>query len=321
MRPYIRFILSSGAGKGRASELIHEIRRVYPQATHSVVGTGAEECGEVTISLTTGPDDIRMVASQWAEFHGDQGVCFLAGGDGSINEIASVLRDTGCAFGVLPAGTGNDFARTLYDGRVSPRFALQLVGCTRNAEVEPIDMLAVNDTFCVNLFSLGFDTEVLREALRLVGTYPWLGQGAYAAAVARLAFRDKSTPLNCEVLTETGEHVSLQQECTVLLVGNGEYYGSGYHPLPGALLDDGLADVLWADPLNLAQFGALLGSYRRGTHMGNSKLHHTRAREVSLSRTDGQDVLWNVDGIVYSSPEVHIRVLPGALNLARIPCR
>ena len=343
-RPHIRFILSRGAGKGAAHRLISEIRRYYPHATHTSVGaTKAEvtqraterepvcdpehlresESSTVTISLTSGPDHVHRLALEWDEMWGDRGVVYIAGGDGSVNEVGAALARRKCAFGVIPMGTGNDFARGLYDGKVSRRDALALVERTRHAHFAPIDALWANEHICVNVFSLGYDTIVLREALRLHDRWPALGGLSYVGGVLRTSLQEKATPLRfsyyyCGAAGDLGQPQRVEQECTAMLVGNGQYYGSGYRPLPQAVLDDGAADLLYADAMSLAKFATLIGSYRRGTHLHNSKVHLARMRELRVERSDGEPLLWNVDGIIHESASVALRLEPAALTLARL---
>lgn len=147
---------------------------------------------------------MRELAAEWDRFWGDSGVCYVAGGDGSVNEVASALVGQACAFGVIPAGTGNDFARSLYQGDVGYNEALGLVGATKQAEFSPIDVLKVNDQYSVNVFSLGYDTEVLNEAMHIQRRFRKLGSSAYAAGVLRTLLRKSqfrydsptSTPLD-----------------------------------------------------------------------------------------------------------------------------
>ncbi|QRV01531.1 hypothetical protein JTE88_05300 [Arcanobacterium phocisimile] len=318
-RPHIRFILSRGAGKGRAHALTQEILHQYPHATHTRLGDRRENAGEVTISLTRGPDHVRELAAEWDRFWGDSGVCYVAGGDGSVNEVASALVGQACAFGVIPAGTGNDFARSLYQGDVGYNEALGLVGATKQAEFSPIDVLKVNDQYSVNVFSLGYDTEVLNEAMHIQRRFRKLGSSAYAAGVLRTLLRKKSIPLRFTYLDATGQRVNIEQSCTAFVVGNGRMYGGGYQPLPDALLDDSVADLFYADKMGLMRFARLLVDYRHGAHTTKPQAHMAQILEIDVERGDGEPLLWNVDGIVHESPTVHLENIPNAVSLARLP--
>ena len=346
-RSHIRFILSRGAGKGMdrsgaANELIMEILRVYPQATHSTVGMSAEECGDVTISLTYSEHDVYDLAHEWDEMWGSSGVVYIAGGDGSVNEVASALAGKACAFGVIPMGTGNDFARGLYGPKISLKLAVSLIEKTATAQFGPIDLLRADaeeesdvldeltsshalhhvpegtPTYCINVFSLGYDTQVLLEALRMTERVPAVGRFAYLAAAARTGTWDKGTPLRIEATSSEGESVEVEQRCAAMIVGNNAYYGGGYNPLPEAVLDDGLADALYVDDLKFASFVHMIQKYRRGTHTKDPRAHFLRTDRIRIERTDGEDVLWNVDGVVHRSVAVEISVVPGALTLARL---
>ncbi|OKL47343.1 diacylglycerol/lipid kinase family protein [Boudabousia marimammalium] len=317
-RPRIRFILSKGAGKGNAHKLAKEILAQYPSAKHTELGQAGIYPSDVEISLTRGPDHVSQLATEWAQMWGSQGVCYVAGGDGSVNEVANALAGTDCAFGVIPAGTGNDFARNLYGEDTGYRGSIELVAATKHAQFGPIDLLQVNDEYCVNVFSLGYDTEVLRKAMALQRRFRSLGSSAYKAAVLRTIFYQKAIDLDFEYQEPDSPARSMEHTCTVFVVGNGRMYGGGYRPLPAAMLDDGQADLLYSDDLNLLGIGRLLASYRRGTHQSSPKVHMTRVGSVSVRRSDGQPLLWNIDGIVFESDTVQIKNIPRAVNLARL---
>ncbi|WP_216395079.1 diacylglycerol/lipid kinase family protein [Arcanobacterium phocae] len=317
-RPYIRFILSRGAGKGNAHALAQEIRSCYPHATHSELGGDRRQAGRVTISLTRGPDHVQKLAAEWNEFWGKKGVCYVAGGDGSVNEVVQALAGKDCAFGVIPMGTGNDFARSLYGEDVGYRDALSLISATKNVGFSPIDVLQVNDLYCANVFSLGYDTEVLREAMRVQRRFRALGSSAYGLGVARTLWREKSVPLAFSYHDIAGEHHQIEQACTVFVVGNGRMYGGGYQPLPDALLDDAHADFLYSDSLSLLGIGRLLAKYRDGSHTESPVAHMDEIVDLHVERIDGESLLWNIDGLIYESDAVDIKNIPSAVTLARL---
>ncbi|QJC21929.1 diacylglycerol/lipid kinase family protein [Arcanobacterium buesumense] len=317
-RPYIRFILSRGAGKGNAHALAQEIRACYPHATHSELGGSRSQAGRVTISLTRGPDHVQKLAAEWNSFWGNQGVCYVAGGDGSVNEVVQALAGKDCAFGVIPMGTGNDFARSLYAQDVGYRDALTLISATKNVEFSPIDVLRVNDFYCANVFSLGYDTEVLRAAMRVQRRFRALGSAAYGLGVARTLWHEKSVPLAFSYHDTAGEYHQIEQACTVFVVGNGRMYGGGYQPLPGALLDDSHADFLYSDSLSLLGIGRLLTKYRDGSHTASPVAHTDTIVDLHVERIDGEPLLWNIDGLIYESESVDIKNIPGSVTLARL---
>ncbi|MDP9801652.1 YegS/Rv2252/BmrU family lipid kinase [Arcanobacterium wilhelmae] len=310
----IRFVLSRSAGRGRAHRLVDAIRRVYPNATHTRVGSSREAAGDVTISMTYGPADVAQLAREWREWHGADGVVYVAGGDGSVSETASALAGSECAFGVIPMGSGNDFARGLYNGDVGERAALALVAGTVAPQVRPIDLLQVNDVTCVNVFSLGYDTRILRNAMRVGRAVPFAGSLAYPIAVVGavgMRKRDFVRVLGTDV---GGEKFRIEQDVTVCAVGNGRFYGGGYQPLPEAKIDDGVADFLYSEPVGLMGFAAVIGKYRGGSHVGDRRVHMRRVRSLVIEGE--RELLWNVDGQIHESSRIAIHVLPGAVRLA-----
>ncbi|MCI7551331.1 MAG: diacylglycerol kinase family protein [Actinomycetaceae bacterium] len=312
----IRFILSRSAGSGKAQALINEIFRWFPEATHSKPGTPRERCGDVTISLTRSADDVRVFTREWRDFWADDGVVFIAGGDGSLNETISELVGSGCAFGVLPMGTGNDFARALYEGHISPEHAISRVRNIAHVQYRSIDSMRANGMPCVNMFSLGYDTQVLDAALALQRRYRRYGSLSFAAGVIKTLPQDKTTPLRFRYTSSEGEESSVEQGATVLTIGNSQYYGGGFRPLPHAMIDDGALDLMHVDSLSMPSFARLITKYRSGRHLEDPRVHTAKVTSVDIERSDGKDLLWNIDGIIHHSRSVHIEVKPASLVLA-----
>lgn len=320
----VRFIISSKAGsRGRragaeAESLADSIRKVFEQAGRPV---------DIVISSHEG--HVAAAASQWQALHGDRALVYVCGGDGSINEVASVFAGQVGSMGVIPFGTGNDFARGLYGDRKIDRLNRQLVQSSLNPEVRKVDTLSVNGRTCVNVFSLGYDTEVLDQAYRLMELMPELGRLAYPAAVLKTLFNSKVKKLDLEF---TGcpypnngelfeERVKLQADSTITACGNSSFYGSGFCPFPHADITDGWADLLFTEPLKLFEFIPLIGRYRKtdGSYANHPKIKLYRVKDVTIQSVDREPILANIDGIILKSHRYRLEVCPKSLNLAYLP--
>jgi diacylglycerol kinase (ATP) len=164
----------------------------------------------------------------------DGDVVVVAGGDGSLNHVVNALRGRldGMTFALLPAGTGNDLARTLeipLDARAAAEQAAQWkpraldVGRARGGG---IDRLFVNA--CVGGFAVEVDEVVSDDLKRLVGP------AAYWVAAAKvLADLPRFDVWLNEVRVE---------ECVAVGVGNGRMAGGGVKMWPGANPSDGILD-------------------------------------------------------------------------------
>lgn len=204
--------------------------------------------------------DGALVAEEVARAAARKGrTVVAAGGDGTIHVVANGVLAAGPevpAMGVLPLGSGNDFARAL--GRVGRGLA-SAVRALVDPRVIAIDVGRVNGgEWFVNGIGVGFDAEVVH---RLRGSPA--GPLGYFPTIARtiLSYR----PQRYRVSWATGE---LDASGLMLAAMNGQSEGGGFRLTPDARLDDGLLDVCWVDPIGLLQFVRYVLRVRRGTHSG-----------------------------------------------------
>ena len=231
----------------------------------------------------------------------------VAGGDGSLHVVVQRLWDRGSLgdtlLGLVPLGTGNDFARGL-GLPLDPVAAAEVAGSGRARSLD----LLVDDGggVVVNMAHAGLGAEAAEDAKALKHR---LGPLAYPVGAAIAAVRDQGWELEVEV---DGEPLGGQAELMVA-VGNGRMIGGGTPVCPEASVDDGLLDVVVVNATGPAARAAFAAALRRGRHLERDDVHHTRGREVLIS---GDPVSHNVDGEV--SDELDERtysVVPGAWSL------
>jgi YegS/Rv2252/BmrU family lipid kinase len=183
------------------------------------------------VFLTTAAQHARTLARDAV----DRGARLVIawGGDGTVNEVASVLAFGPAALGVVPAGSGNGLARTL-GVPWSPAEALRVA--LRGAD-RLIDVGELGGRLFVNVAGIGLDAEVaLRfntHARERRGLLPYLALGLQS--VLRDSARDYTIRLD-------GEPV--RRRALLVFCANGQQYGSGACMIPGARLDDGVLDLM-----------------------------------------------------------------------------
>ena len=265
---------------------------------------------DVEVVATADPGDVRTTIRDI----GDR-TLVVAGGDGSLHVVVQALWDLGGAellaattLGLIPLGTGNDFARTAgIPLEPAEAGALLLEGTAR-----PTD-LVVDDagTVVVNATHAGMSAAA---SARSGDLKPRLGPAAYPVAaflegIGDVGFRG----------SVTADGVTLVADEDLLLVGagNGESIGGGTPLFPDAVLDDGELEVLVAratGPLARVGFAARL---RSGDHVDRDDVVTTRAREVTVR---GEAVPHCLDGEVSDPVAARTyRVEAGALRLVRPP--
>jgi diacylglycerol kinase (ATP) len=293
-----RLIANPGAGTDRAPVLLplinEKLRTVFE---------------DLDVTITTGGDDVEHAAARSARDGCD--ALFVAGGDGTLNRVLRGLLTAGGAIprlpiGVIPAGTGNDFAKALGLGE-DPDTALDgLVAC----RVIDVDVGTLNDVPFINTSAGGFVADVsdaVTEPLK-----DRAGKLAYLIGGARALLG--SEPFSARVVTSEAPGVppalAESRELRMFAVCNARFIGGGYPIAPGALIDDGMVDVLVVPQLPALEFIAALQRIAAGEEGDRSDLIQFRASAFDLvfSRT----VKVNTDGEVLETDHARYRVHPRA---------
>ena len=230
-----------------------------------------------------------------------------AGGDGTVHEVANGLMRAGAraSLGVLPLGSGDDFAKMLAPG--------DAVGRLARRSVRALDVGRMRSDGVVRWFANGMDIGFGAHAARNVRRVPGFltGLGAYIGALAITLVRYP----RLEVRLQLDDEPPFVHATTMTAVMNGCTFGGSFHVCPGARADDGLFDLLIAQRVGRLAILGLVPKIMRGTHTGDPRLRMARARRVLIESDD--PLLVEADGeIVFENARrLEIEVLPGALRV------
>jgi YegS/Rv2252/BmrU family lipid kinase len=229
------------------------------------------------------------------------GAVAVAGGDGTVGLAAGVLAGTNAVLGVLPAGTGNDFARTL-------DLPLDLEGAARaisGGTVRAVDVGAVNGRLFVNAASLGLSAEVARRVGAAQKRH--LGRLAYPLAALRLLFSHR--PFRVRFAGD----VEFAGWTHQVVVANGRYQGGGTPTLEEADPSSGRLAVYVVEGRSrwiVFLVGLLV---RFGRHTDLPPTQTFEARRFSI-QTDGPQRI-DADGEEIATTPAEFSILPGALRV------
>jgi diacylglycerol kinase (ATP) len=189
--------------------------------------------GAATIRATetTGSGDGAWAARTALEAGTDRVIVW--GGDGTLNEVAGVLLDTGVCLGILPGGSGNGFAR----GLGLPLAVQNAVAVAMHGRARDIDTGMVGGRTFLNLAGIGFDAAV---ADRFNTRNMRRGLGPYVTSIFHVWRTFESQRFRLRL--DTGIPVDL--EAHFVVVCNGQQYGHGARIAPAAAFDDGMFDVV-----------------------------------------------------------------------------
>ncbi|MEV6281285.1 YegS/Rv2252/BmrU family lipid kinase [Kribbella sp. NPDC051770] len=284
----IALVVNPTSGRGLGARVAPVVRQRLEQGGLSV------DLYETTCAEDVGRISAEVIAS------GADGVA-LVGGDGTLHLGAQVLAKSGMPFGVIPAGTGNDFARGLGVPLKDPAAAADLIvaGQTRT-----VDLGVAAGEFITTVVAGGFDSLVNKRANAM--TWP---KGNARYTVATLAELRTFTPLSY-VVTVDGERI--ETDAMLVAVGTGPTYGGGLQICAGAEIDDGLLDVTIIKPVSRLTLLQLFPKLSKGTHVGHPAVHALRGREVRL---ESPTVTAYGDGELLGPLPLDITIAPGALTV------
>jgi diacylglycerol kinase family enzyme len=266
----------------------------------------------VGVLSAAGPTEVHMstdAAALDAALTGLDGrIPVVAGGDGSLHLVVNRLRRAGrldqVTLGLVPLGTGNDFARA---ARV-PLDPLAAAVALTTARPRRFDLLE-DDTgrVVVNAAHAGLGAEAAAAA---ADHKPRLGALAYPLGALLAGLREEGWVLRVSV---DGTPYAIGERLLMVGVANGPTIGGGTPLCPMARADDGRLDVVVVAAVGPAARVGFAAALRVGTHLDRDDVHHLRGTRVQVS---GEPVRHNVDGEL--DGEVTDRgylVLPGAWSL------
>jgi diacylglycerol kinase (ATP) len=229
------------------------------------------------------------------------------GGDGTVHRALQAVAGTPVGFGVIPAGTGNDFAAGVGVPPDPMVAAETIAAAVRDRTGRPVDLARLRTAdgevrWFGAVLAAGFDAVVNERANRMRRPRgPRRYDIAIALELARL--RPRRYTLSLDGVTQTVDGV-------LVAVGNCPSYGGGMRICPDADPTDGLLDVLVADSMGRVSLARLRPRLRRGTHVLDRRVHTHRAREV---RIDAHGIVGYADGERIAPLPLTVSCVPGAL--------
>jgi diacylglycerol kinase (ATP) len=296
-RGTLAVLANPAAGRGRIARLLPGV----------VARLGAT--GRPVTTLEAGSAAEAEDAARAALAAGATGLVAV-GGDGTVHTALQVVAGTGVPLGIVPAGTGNDFARAVGvpDDPIAAADAIAHAAGTR-----PIDLARMTGAdgrirWFGAVLGAGFDAVVNERANAM--RFP-RGPRRYDVAVLVELAR-----LRPRRYTLTLDGVSHTIDAVLVAVGNTASYGGGMRICPAADPTDGLLDVVVAARMGRLTLMRIKPSVYRGSHVEHPLVSSFRARTVTLA-ADG--ITAYADGERAFPLPVTVTCVPGALSLLAPP--
>ena len=250
--------ISGGSKKGGLAELVS-------QRVEKSLGMA------VDVKITTGKGDAQRFAQEAVEekYYG----VIVAGGDGTVNEVATALCDSGVALGIIPSGSGNGLARHL-EIPVDMNFSLDVIA---ENNIVACDYATVNDRpfFCT--FGVGFDAAVSDRFAK---------QGKRGKFMYFKSAIEEFVQFQPQIYTISANGKVFTQNAFLVACCNASQYGNNAYIAPTASMTDGLLDIIIihaGSPLDTAVLGVDLFT---GYINNNTLLQSFRAPAAVIYRSN-----------------------------------
>lgn len=258
----------------------------------------------VQIQNSTGQGDVETKIR--AALKEKPPVVIVAGGDGTVHEAVNgwLKAGGGAPLGVIPVGTGNDFAKMLAPSNDWREACWRI----SRGETRFVDAGRCNDYYFANGLGVGFDAQVALEANNI----RWLrGNAVYGLALAKILILKHSRPK--VKVRHDGEE--FETDITLLTVNNGKVEGGAFVMAPDAEIDDGLFDVVVAKGMGRIGILGLLPQVLKGEHMNNPKVLKFRTAKLTVQAVTPLPI--HADGeLTYTGAmNLEIEVLPKRLEV------
>jgi diacylglycerol kinase (ATP) len=263
--------------------------------------------GLLDIVMTTGEGDAADAAEDAVRRGYDY--VFVGGGDGTLNEVLNGIGAVSGGFaavvlGVVPLGTGNDFASALG----FPADVAAAADTLLDAPASWVDVGQLNDRYFINVSAGGFIAEVSDAVSSQLKNLA--GRLAYVIGGATVVLEHEPVSVRVEsAVRSTTMAINMFAVCNSRLIGGGRLIA------PEARVDDGLLDVYLVEAMSKVEFVALLTRVSDGTHTSDERVTFFRAAELDLQFD--KPIKVNTDGQVLETDRCRYRVLPAALRVLR----
>jgi diacylglycerol kinase (ATP) len=274
---------TSGGGKG--SEFGERVETFLKKnkVNYRVISGSSYESARSNLQSEIGPSVQGVIA---------------VGGDGLVHLVIQEIAHTKLPLILIPAGTGNDFARTLKLPLNNPESILE-----RAFASQPIfvDLANVNGEYFAEILSTGFDSVVNERANRMRKI-----RGNLKYNLSILFELPIFKPIDYRFSIDGEEFTS---QAMLIAIANGPSYGGGMLVCPQADINDGQLDIMILRPVTKLEFLRVFPKVFSGSHINHPAVSIQRGREVWVSAT----AVAYADGERIGSLPISAKVEPGAL--------
>jgi diacylglycerol kinase (ATP) len=228
------------------------------------------------------------------------------GGDGTISEVVNAAVNSEMELGLISVGTGNDLARSLGLPYNQPEKALEVI---LRGQPTRIDVGWEQERCFISTLGLGFPAIIAQEANKMRYLK---GPTAFFIATYKAIRHLQPIPVTIAL-----DDVTLNGNCTSILIQNTPFCGGGLLMAPAAQINDGLFDVVVVNDIGKTDLMLNFPKIYSGRHLQHPKFSLYRSRSVKIDTPMNLSKMF--DGDIYGQAPVNAKVLRGALSIINTP--
>jgi YegS/Rv2252/BmrU family lipid kinase len=277
-------ILNPVAGKKKALENLEIVERILKERNleYAVHQSAAERDAETIARELTTQGETELI---------------VIGGDGTLHEVLNGIVDpTQCRLGLIPSGTGNDFAE-------KAGIAFDVETAVKNildGQAQDTDYLEVGGVRCMNVAGFGIDVDVLERCKR----GKMKGKPKYVLSLIQSLFSFKGISIEMQDGENRKEYCAL-----IAAVCNGSQFGGGIKICPNAEINDGLIDVVLVDCMGKWKMIKAFLQLMKGKILQYPLTTYFRCERVHF--TPDTPVTVQLDGELYQELDFDVKLCKG----------
>lgn len=258
------------------------------------------------IFIPENADQARILAEQLCE-EGETEI-IAVGGDGTFHQVLNGIIDVEKVnLGLIPCGTGNDFAKKIGFSAKDPVRCLDVI---LSGECKKTDFLTVNGVRCLNVLGAGIDVDVLKRYNEMPGK----GKFRYLLSLVISLIKFKPYKIRA-VFDSKSDEPAKEHNALIVACANGSYFGGGIPIAPQAVIDDGKIDVMIADCIRKIDILPMLVKLMRGKILETGVAELVRAEEVEIISKEPCTI--QIDGEIYENLDFKVKIVKDKLKVYR----
>lgn len=280
-REMYHIIVNSTRLKGKNSGDLDIVKDVFDRAGKQYEIHYTEYAGhaaKIAAQLTADEQKVRIIAM---------------GGDGTLHEVLNGIKDPSkCKLGVIPIGSGNDFAAAIGLPENNVKYAAQIIAFRAPVFIDYIQLS--QGLRSLNAVGCGMDVDVLKR------TYAanHKGKSKYLIGFFKSLFLYKARSFSVEVDGGEAKHYNGLIAC----LGNGRQIGGGIKLFPDAKVDDGYLDLLIVDYLSVFKTFVAFAKLFFGKLEGIKEITQLRCKKAVI-HPESEEITIQAEGELYDLPK------------------